>query len=153
MNRTKLKILAIASVGGHWIELLRITQGLETAGELVFVSTHDKCKTMVTGHKYYTVSDFSRWNFYKSIPVFFKALRILFKENADVVITTGAAPGLIFLFAAKLSGKKTIWIDSVANVLHLSMSGRIASKFASQTYTQWEELSNEKIFFAGNVLD
>jgi len=153
MKDKKIKILAIASIGGHWKQLLRIVPPTFAGIETVYVSTHPKCATMVEGHTYYTVSDFSRWNFYKLVPVFFQAVRIIRKEFPNTVITTGAAPGLIFLFAAKLSGKKTVWIDSVANVLHLSMSGRIASKFASKVYTQWEGLSSKKIFFVGSVLD
>jgi len=153
MKNAELKILAIASMGGHWKQLLCIVSPTATDVETVYVSTHPKCATMVEGHTYYTVDDFSRWNFYKLAPVFFQAMRIICKEAPDTVITTGAAPGLIFLFAAKLLSKKTIWIDSAANVLRLSMSGKIASKFASKVYTQWEELSNAKILFAGNVLD
>ena len=153
MKDKKIKILAIASIGGHWKQLLRIVSPNFTDIETVYVSTHPKCAAMVEGHTYYTVSDFSRWDFYKSAPLFLQAIRIIRNESPDTVITTGAAPGLIFLLIAKLSGKKTIWVDSAANVLHLSMSGRIASKFASQVYTQWEELLNAKILFAGNVLD
>jgi len=153
MKNTELKVIAIASVGGHWVELLKITKNMETSANLVYVSTHNKCKTMVEGYRFFTIPDFSRWDFYKLFPAFLKALKIILRENADIIITTGAAPGVIFLLAGKVLGKKTIWIDSVANVLQLSMSGRIASKFASQVYTQWEELSNAKIFYAGNVLD
>jgi UDP-N-acetylglucosamine:LPS N-acetylglucosamine transferase len=151
MNLTKL--LAVASIGGHWKQLLRIVPPTSTDIETVYVCTHPKCATMVEGHRYYSVGDFSRWNFYKIVPAFFQAIRIIRNEAPDAVITTGAAPGLIFLLAAKLLGKKTVWIDSVANVLRLSMSGKIASKFASRIYTQWKELSSPKIFFAGSVLD
>jgi len=153
MINKQMKILAIASLGGHWKQLLRIIPPTMSNIQTTYVSTHKKCATMVNGHTYYTISDFSRWNFYMLIPVFYQAIQIIRKETPDVIISTGAAPGLIFLFMAKLFGKKTIWIDSVANVFQLSLSGRIASKFASQTYTQWKELSNTKISYAGNILD
>jgi len=86
-------------------------------------------------------------------PVFFQAIKIFRKEKPNAVITTGAAPGLITLFAAKLFGIKTFWIDSVANVQCLSLSGRIASKFVTQTYTQWSDLATDKILYAGNIFD
>ena len=73
------------------------------------------------------------------------------QEKPDAIITTGAAPGLVFLLAGKLLGRKTIWIDSIANVEHLSASGRMASKFVSRTYTQWKDLATGKIQYAGNV--
>lgn len=145
------KIIAVASIGGHWIQLLRIVKPLEEKFEVIYLSTHPKCVTMVEGHPFYLIKDFSRWDCYKMIPEFLNTLRILKKESPKAVITTGAAPGLITLFAAKILGIKTIWIDSIANVEHLSFSGRIASKFASRTYTQWKDLSSNKIIFSGNI--
>ncbi|MCD8290239.1 MAG: oligosaccharide biosynthesis protein Alg14 [Prevotella sp.] len=148
----KNKILAVASIGGHWVQLLRIAKGLEDNCEVVYMSTHEKCATMVEGHRFYKLQDFSRWDAYKLFPAFFNAIKFVWKEKPDVVITTGAAPGLVVLFAAKCCGKRTIWVDSIANVNHLSLCGRIASHFASRIYTQWKELGNEKILSTGNVL-
>jgi hypothetical protein len=39
-----------------------------------------------------------------------------------------------------LFGKKTIWIDSLANFDRISVSGRIASLFSNLILTQWEHL-------------
>lgn len=146
-----VKIMAVSSIGGHWIQLLRIIKPLEETMEVVYMSTHSDCRTMVEGHSFYSIQDFSRWDAYKIIPVCWKTLRIIAKESPNVIITTGAAPGLIALLSAKLLGKKTIWIDSVANVEKLSLSGKIASKFASRIYTQWKHLANEQVHYAGNV--
>jgi hypothetical protein len=53
----------------------------------------------------------------------------------------------------RLTGRRTIWIDSIANVDRISMSGRIARPFASLHLTQWEHLSNgTKTHFKGTVL-
>ena len=146
------KVLAAASIGGHWVQLLRIAKGLEKNYDIAYMSTHDKCATMVEGHRFYKITDFSRWDAYKVIPAFFCALNTLRKEKPSVVITTGAAPGLIVLFAAFCLGKKTVWIDSIANVNYLSLCGRIAKKFASRFYTQWEDLAQDGVHFAGNVI-
>lgn len=148
----KKKIIAVASIGGHWIQLLRIARSLEEEFEVVYVSTHPKCATMVPGDKFYQIKDFSRWNFYKLFPAFFQDLKIILKESPSIIISTGAAPGLICLLAGKLLGKRTIWVDSIANVQHLSFSGRIASKFVSRIYTQWKNNSDKHILFSGNVL-
>lgn len=149
----KEKIIAVASIGGHWIQLLRIARSLEQEGfEIVYLSTHPRCATMIEGHKFYQITDFSRWNFYKLFPALFRDLKILLKESPSVVISTGAAPGLICLLVGRLLGKHTIWVDSIANVQHLSFSGKIASKFVSRIYTQWNSNSNRHIHYVGNVL-
>lgn len=148
----KKKVIAVASIGGHWIQLLRIARPMEEHYEIVYVSTHPKCATMVEGQKYCLTTDFSRSDAWKLIPSFFKAIKTIRQEKPEAIITTGAAPGLVYLLAGKLMGRKTIWIDSIANVEHLSASGRIASKFASRTYTQWKDLARRKIQYAGNII-
>lgn len=147
----KKKIMAVSSIGGHWVQLLRIIKPLEKDIDIVYVSTNVDCKTMVENSAFYTIKDFSRWNAYLLIPTIITAIKLIIRESPDVVISTGAAPGLICLFVAKLFGKKTIWIDSVANMHKLSLSGRLASKFVSRTYTQWEHLSDPNIIYAGDV--
>ena len=133
--RKKLKVFAVASIGGHWVQLLRIAKALEKEFDVVYMSTHEKCATMVEGRVYYSMNDFSRWDFYKMFPELLHSIYIICKEKPSIVITTGAAPGLVCLFAAKICGIRTVWIDSIANVEHISFSGRIASKFASRIYT------------------
>lgn len=147
-----MKILAVASDGGHWIELIRITKALEQDFKLCYAGTNRNQALSVSGNRFYRITDFSRTDCYKFVPVFFQALRIILKERPDAVITTGAAPGVVAVLVAALFRRKTVWIDSIANVNHLSLSGRIASRFVSRTYTQWEEPATGKIWFAGNVL-
>lgn len=152
MNGKKKKIMAVASIGGHWVQLLRIVRPMEEQYEVVYLCTHLKCETMVEGRKFYLMKDFSRWDAWKMIPAFFRLMGIIIKERPKAIITTGAAPGLICLAAGKLLFRKTIWVDSIANVQHLSASGRVAMKFASKIYTQWEDLATEKVEYAGNIL-
>ena len=144
-------MFAVASIGGHWVQLLRIAKALEKEFDVVYMSTHEKCATMVEGRVYYSMNDFSRWDFYKMFPELLHSIYIICKEKPSIVITTGAAPGLVCLFAAKICGIRTVWIDSIANVEHISFSGRIASKFASRIYTQWPSLAGNKVIFAGNI--
>lgn len=146
-----MKIIGIASVGGHWIQLLRVTLAFKEE-ELVFVSTKPEFSTTVPGKKFYHIPDGSSWNKLKLIKSLWNAFRIIEKERPDAIVTTGAAPGLMGLMAGKLMGIKTIWIDSIANVEKVSLSGRIAVMFADRVYTQWPDLASSKILYAGNVL-
>ena len=146
------KIFAAASLGGHWKQLLRITRPLEERFEVVYASTHPKCVTMTGDAKFYLMPDFSRKDAWRLLPAFFRLLRILKREHPDAILTTGAAPGLVCILAGWLLRYKTIWVDSIANAAHLSASGRIARCFASRVYTQWPDLADSKVTFAGTVL-
>jgi hypothetical protein len=76
------------------------------------------------------------------------------KVRPHVVVTTGAAPGLVAIGVGKLFGAKTVWIDSLANSEVLSLSGRIAEKYADLWLTQWPHLDDSlpRLKYMGSVL-
>jgi len=145
------KILAIASIGGHWIELLRLMSLFE-GKDVTFISNKESLKESVNGHKFYTVPDANRDDKFNLIKCIAKVFGCILFIRPQVIITTGAAPGLLGILVGRILGIKTIWIDSVANVEKLSLSGNIATLLADRVYTQWEHLANKRVTFGGNVL-
>lgn len=137
------KVLAIASGGGHWVEMCRLYPAFDGL-DVAFVSVHPMYANQVKGHRFYTVRDVSRlqrWGVFMLLP---QLIRVILLERPEVVITTGAAPALIGLaFAKTLVRAKTIWIDSVANVEKLSFSGKLARYVADVWLTQWPELGSK----------
>lgn len=153
-DNKKVNVLAIASIGGHWIQLLRLMPLFNVStNDVTFVSTWANVDKMVDGHKYYTVPDANRHNKFNLLRCGLAVFSIIFSSRPQVIITTGAAPGLFGILAGRILGIKTVWIDSIANVEKLSLSGHIAIKIADRVYTQWEHLSNRKVVFAGNILE
>jgi UDP-N-acetylglucosamine:LPS N-acetylglucosamine transferase len=135
------KVLAIASSGGHWVQMRRLTPAFEDC-DVAFVSTYKDYAHDVAGHRFYAVADVTRRkmiNLVRTVPQF---VVIMLRERPDVVITTGSMPGLVGLAVAKaLTGARTMWIDSIANCDELSSSGRQARRFADHWLTQWEALA------------
>ncbi|MFC5623270.1 oligosaccharide biosynthesis protein Alg14 [Algoriphagus winogradskyi] len=146
-----MKVIAISSIGGHWIQLLRLRPAF-AGHELVFVSTNESFRSMVPNSKFYAISDGNRSDIKGLLSCVTQIFTIIRIESPDVIVTTGAAPGLIALIIGMLFGCKTIWIDSIANCEKLSLSGKIASKFANRVFTQWEHLKTDNVSFKGNVL-
>jgi len=147
----KANILAIASIGGHWIELLRFMP-LFAENNVTFISNKSNLKDTVKGHKFHIVSDANKdekLNLIKCTASVFWYVIVL---RPQVIITTGAAPGLLGILMGRIFGAKTIWVDSIANAEKLSLSGCMALKIADRVYTQWEHLSTPHIMFSGNVL-
>ena len=118
------RILAVSSGGGHWVELMRTMPAFEGA-DVAFVTVNRAYRSEVPGHRFYTVNDATRWNKIAVAMMALRVLLILMRERPDVVVTTGAAPGYFALRFGRLFGARTIWLDSIANVDELSMSGRI----------------------------
>jgi UDP-N-acetylglucosamine:LPS N-acetylglucosamine transferase len=136
------KVMAIASGGGHWVQMRRIMPAF--AGlEVFYVSADPTSAIDVQGCVYYVIRDVTRRDRLGFALLLGQLLRILTRERPDVVITTGSAPGLVALGLAKaLLGARTIWIDSIANVERLSSSGRQARRVADVWLTQWQHLDS-----------
>lgn len=137
------KIMAIASGGGHWVQLMRLKPAF---GDLnvFYVSMDPSSAVDVSGRRYYTIRDASRKNVWAFCVVVLQLLRIILKERPRVVITTGSAPALVALGLAKtLMHARTIWVDSIANVEEMSTSGQKAGKIADVWLTQWPHLAGK----------
>ena len=152
MNNNK-KVLACASFGGHWIQLGRIVEGLKDDYQFVYVCSSKNGKELLHGEKMYVMKNFNRNNWWWGFWNVLIAVYVIIKEHPKAVPTTGAAPGMVCLAVGKLFGVKGIWVDSIANASCLSGSGRIARKCADCIYTQWPDLADEKVKYAGSVLD
>jgi UDP-N-acetylglucosamine:LPS N-acetylglucosamine transferase len=148
------KILAISSGGGHWIELLRLRPAF--AGHfVVYATVSDAYRTHVGDAPLRVISDVTRWDRLGLARCALEVTRILLSERPDVVVSTGALPGFFGVLIAKhLLRAKTIWVDSIANVEELSMSGERIGRHADLWLTQWPELARpDGPHYAGTVLE
>lgn len=136
------KIMAIASGGGHWVQMRRIMPAFEGLN-VFYVSLDPSSATDVPGKTYYTIRDASRRDRVGFVILAGQLIRIILRERPKIVITTGSAPCLIALVLAKvLLRSRTIWIDSIANAERLSSSGAQAGRVADIWLTQWEHLAS-----------
>lgn len=139
----KLKLIALASGGGHWVQLQRLRPAFGEF-ETVYVSMFESYAEQVAGSRYYIVPDASRFDIKSFAPVFLKAVRILLRERPNALVTTGSAPMLAFVLLARLMGARTLWIDSMANSERLSSSGRLAKRIAHRVVSQWPEVAERE---------
>lgn len=117
------------------------------------MTTLPSYRTEVAPARMHVVNDANRWNKFALVRMAIKVLWILCRERPDVIVSTGAAPGYFALRLGKLMGSRTIWLDSIANVEELSLSGRKAGKYADLWLTQWPHLAlPDGPHFAGAVL-
>ena len=138
---TSRKIMAIASGGGHWIELRRLAPAFDDL-DVFYVSTDASLCSDVEGKTYYPMRDVSRRDRLGIVVLMFQLLKIILKEQPHVVITTGSAPALIGLALSKLCLRsRTIWIESIVSIDHMSMSGQMARWVADRWLVQWEHLA------------
>jgi len=146
------RVLAVSSGGGHWVQILRIKHALEGC-DVAFVTVHPSYRAQVPDHRFYLVNDANRWTKLGLLKAAYRLARIVWRERPDIVISTGAAPGYLALRLGRLFGARTIWLDSIANVETLSMSGSHVGRFADLWLTQWPHLARPNgPHYTGSVL-
>ena len=134
------RVFAIASGGGHWVQLTRILPAFEGC-ELVLASVSEAYRPASEHARFHVVPDATRWDRIGSLRLALRVLRLLLRERPQVVVTTGAAPGCFAVLFGRLLGARTIWLDSLANVERMSASGRLVRRFAGLWLTQWPHLA------------
>jgi UDP-N-acetylglucosamine:LPS N-acetylglucosamine transferase len=140
-DQSRKRVLAVASGGGHWVQLLRVAPAFADQ-DVAFVTVNDLYREEVPpGARFYVISDATRWNKLKLVVTLLRLAWIMMRERPHVVISTGAAPGYLALRIGRILAAKTIWIDSMANVDRMSMAGEMAGKHADLWLTQWPELA------------
>ncbi|MFD0978636.1 UDP-N-acetylglucosamine--LPS N-acetylglucosamine transferase [Tropicimonas aquimaris] len=139
------RVLAVASSGGHWAELLRLTPAWEGC-ELVYATTDPALEADMAGHgaaRFVAIPDASRWSRWRLVRLVAHLAWQMVRLRPDVIVSTGAAPGYVALRLGRLVGARGIWVDSVANAGALSMSGRMAGPHCDLWLTQWPHLGRE----------
>lgn len=145
------KVIAIASGGGHWIQLNRLAPAFEGL-QVIWISTSHSYRDE-RHEKFISVPDANVNDKIKLALVFLKCIYIAVTIRPNFVVTTGAAPGLLMLLAGRLVGAQTLWVDSIANSEDLSSSGKFARKVAHRCVSQWPTVAKKyKIEHWGGVI-
>lgn len=160
-----VKVLAVASAGGHWVQLFRMRPAWDNC-TTTYVTTSVGYKEEILEDAelrnqkqpgFHTVVDANMDKKFRLLVQLLQILLILLRERPDVILSTGAAPGFFALKIGKILGSRTIWIDSIANAETMSLSGEKAGSCSDLWLTQWEHLSSadgpaKKPDFKGSVV-
>jgi len=139
MPRT-IKVLAVASGGGHWQQLMLLRRALEPFAT-TFATTDGRMALRSGVSSTLNLFDCSRQRPMRAMLCALQLGYIVLRRRPDVVISTGALPGAMALVVGKLFGARTIWIDSIANAEVMSSSARSVRRFADLWLSQWQDVA------------
>ncbi|MEP2642174.1 MULTISPECIES: UDP-N-acetylglucosamine--LPS N-acetylglucosamine transferase [Rhodobacterales] len=146
------RVLAIASSGGHWQQLMLMRPGF-THHDVTYATTLPGLAQQFDAAPAHLVPDCNRNEPLQALRCLIWLVVRFVRLRPHVVITTGALPGLLALILGKVTGARTIWVDSVANAETLSASGQTARRFADLWLSQWPDVARDSgADYAGSVL-
>jgi UDP-N-acetylglucosamine:LPS N-acetylglucosamine transferase len=142
----KLKVLFIASTGGHLSELLQLKPLFDKYDYSLITEntkTNRYLKQQHLGRINYLVfgtKDHLFTYFFKFIYNIFKSLFLYIKIRPKVIVTTGTHTAVPMCYIGKLFGSKIIFIETFANSKTKTLSGRIVYPIANVFIVQWESM-------------
>ncbi|HEY9823997.1 MAG TPA: PssD/Cps14F family polysaccharide biosynthesis glycosyltransferase [Stenomitos sp.] len=69
-----------------------------------------------------------------------QTFKVLWQEQPDVVISTGASIAINFCIAAKILGIRYVYIESISRSQSLSLTGHLVYWLSDEFYVQWPQL-------------
>lgn len=153
-QRRKLRVCLVASAGGHLSQLLKIMPHLE-GHQTSVVTTSEAVRAGLTRFgAVHVVGECNREHLLQVVKVFSRCWKAMRRERPDVVVSTGAAAGCLCCLLGKLFGARVVWVDSITNVEHMSLSGRMVRPVADLCLVQWPELAQRYpgTQYVGNII-
>jgi beta-1,4-N-acetylglucosaminyltransferase len=142
MTNREPTVLLVASSGGHLVELLELASAYDRGSRRWVTFDKLDAHVLLAGESVvYAYSPTNR-NIGNLIRNALLAFRVLARLRPDAVITTGAGVGVPFIYAARLLGIKAIYVESLARIEKLSLSGRLVYPMTSHFFVQWPELAD-----------
>lgn len=146
------RLLAVCSSGGHWSQLLLLREAFDRH-LVTWACTGAGAGTKHGIEEVQLLPECNRDRLSVMPRLVIEAWRLLRRVRPDVVVSTGALPGLVCVALGRVMGARTVWVESMANSEELSLSGRWASRVAHECFVQWPQLERPpRTRYAGAVL-
>ena len=136
-----MKICFAASSGGHFEQLMMLRPLMEKYESFIVTeNTGYEVKTPVPCYYLHQVNR-RQW----MCPLYLvgnalRSLKILHREQPDVVVCTGVLAMIPLCMEARLSGRKLIYIESFAKVTSATLTGKLLYRWADRFYVQWAQM-------------
>lgn len=149
-----MKVCLVCSSGGHFYELYCLRGAWSTHERFWVTFLGQDTRYILRDEKVYTAYSPTNRSLKNLIRNLFLAWRVLVKERPRVLVSTGAGVCVPFFFLAPLWGIKTVYIESLARIEELSLTGRLVYRFVDEFIVQWPELAERygKAKYEGQLL-
>jgi UDP-N-acetylglucosamine:LPS N-acetylglucosamine transferase len=134
------RVLAVASGGGHWVQLMRLRPAFDGA-EVHYATVDGSARDVVAPSPVHLYPDANKDTPLRLILAALALTLIVLRVRPDVVVSTGAAGGYLAIRIARAMGARTVFIDSIANTRQLSVSARMAQRVADLVLSQWPQVA------------
>lgn len=140
MNKEiNLKVCLVGSSGGHLTHLYMLKPFWIKHDRFWVTFDKEDTRSILKDERVYSCYYPTNRNIKNLIKNTFLAMKILRKEQPDILISSGAAVSVPFFYLAKLMGKKLIYIEVYDRIDKPTMTGKMVYPIVDKFIVQWEE--------------
>ena len=136
-----MKIALVGSSGGHLTHLFLLKKFWEKEDRIWVTFDKEDSRSILKNEKRYNAHFPTNRNLKNLILNTFLAIKVLFLEKPDVIISSGAAVAVPFFYLGKLFGAKTIYIEDFDRIDKPTLTGKLVYPVTDRFIIQWEELN------------
>ena len=138
-NIEDVKICLVGSSGGHLTHLYMLKNFWKNKERFWVTFDKEDARSLLEGEKFYPCYFPTNRNLKNLIKNTFVALKVLFKEKPDVIISSGAAVAVPFFYIGKMMRKKLVYIEIYDRIDKPTLTGRMVHPIADLFIVQWDE--------------
>lgn len=135
-----MKVCLVGSSGGHLTHLYMLKDFWKNKERFWVTFDKEDARSLLEEEKVYYCYFPTNRNIKNTIKNTFLAIKILYKERPDLLISSGAAVAVPFFYISKLMGKKLIYIEVYDRINKATLTGKLVYPIVDKFIVQWEEL-------------
>jgi len=135
-------VLLVCTAGGHLLQLWSLRDAWAGHRSAWVVGSHDgpDVESLLAGEDVQLAHSPAARSAKNLVLNLALAWRLVRSRRPRVMITTGAAVAVPFVWVAKLHGIPVAYVETLARANRPSLSCRLAAPAADRVYVQWPEL-------------
>jgi len=145
-----MKLCLVCSSGGHLFQLHILEEWWGKHERFWVTFKKADASSLLSEEKVYWAFFPATRNIINLIRNSFLALKILFKERPEIIVSNGAAVAVPFFYIGKLLGSKLVFIEVYDRIDSPTLTGKLVHPITDAFVLQWEE--QKKSFPKGKVL-
>jgi beta-1,4-N-acetylglucosaminyltransferase len=138
----RVDVLLVCTAGGHLMQLWSLREAWRGYEHAWVVGSHGggDVESLLAGERVYYAHSPAARSVKNLVLNVILAPRLLRRLRPRVLMTTGAAVAVPFVWAARLLGVRVVYVETLARAERASLSCRLAAPAADRIYVQWPEL-------------
>lgn len=142
-NTERVELLLVCSAGGHLQQLLLLREAWQDRSRLWVTDAAADTLSMLSAEPAVFGDPPSSRSPLALLRNSVLAIRLLRRYRPAVVLSTGAAIAVPFLWLGRLFGAEAIYVESITRIESASAALRLVRPVASRVYVQWPELAGQ----------